>query len=201
MLFTSHSVNVTNDDKFKERGNIYDRNGSLLATSIDSKSLLVNPSYINNKQELAKELSYILNKKEDLVLEILNTNDKSVWIKRNITPKEHQKIIDLGEINLRILNEKKRIYPYSNLTSHLVGYVNIDGVGQSGIERYFNQKLLKSEDIHLTLDINLQYAVREELNKIIIDYEAESGLAVILDIEEESIISSVSLPDFNPNNN
>ena len=97
--------------------------------------------------------------------------------------------------------KKKRIYPYSNLTSHLVGYVNIDGVGQSGIERYFNQKLLKSEDIHLTLDINLQYAVREELNKIIIDYEAESGLAVILDIEEESIISSVSLPDFNPNNN
>ena len=94
-----------------------------------------------------------------------------------------------------------RIYPYSNLTSHLVGYVNIDGIGQSGIERFFNNKLMESEDVYLTLDINLQYAVREELNNIVSKYKAESGLAVIFDIKEESIISSVSLPDFNPNNN
>ena len=51
--------------------------------------------------------------------------------------------------------------------------------------------------VYLTLDINLQYAVKEELSKIITKYKAESGLAVIFDIEEESIISSVSLPDFN----
>ena len=201
MVFTSDDINIKLVDKYKERGKIFDRNGNLLANSIFSKSLSTNPLIINNKNELAKKLSYLLNLEEDLVLKNLNKKKEFVWLKRNITPKEHQKIINLGEINLRTHNERKRIYPFSNLTSHLVGYVNIDGIGQSGIERSFNDKLLESDDVYLTLDINLQYAVKEELSKIISKYKAESGLAVIFDIEEESIISSVSLPDFNPNNN
>ena len=122
-----------------------------------------------------------------------------MWIKRHITPKEHQKIIDLGEINLRILEERKRIYPYSNLYSHVVGFVDIDGIGRAGIERAFNDQLSNSENIHLTLDINLQQAVREELEETIKKFQAESGIAVVLDIKKSQIISSVSFPDFNPN--
>ena len=201
MVFASEEKNINFVDKNIERGKIFDRNGNLLATSIFSKSLSTNPLIINNKSELAKKLSHALNLDENSVLKNLNKKKEFVWLKRNITPREHQKIIDLGEITLRIHNERKRIYPYSNLTSHLVGYVNIDGIGQSGIERFFNNKLMESEDVYLTLDINLQYAVREELNNIVSKYKAESGLAVIFDIKEESIISSVSLPDFNPNNN
>jgi len=201
MVFTSNDINISDINQFKERGKILDRNGNLLATSIISKSLSTNPSNITNKKELAEKLSNILNLKEDSILKNLNKNKHFVWLKRNITPREHQQIIDLGEINLRINNERKRIYPYSNLPSHLVGFVNIDGVGQGGVERSFNKKLMESEDVYLTIDINLQHAVRNELDKVITNYKAESGLAVVLDLEEESIISAVSLPDFNPNNN
>ncbi len=200
MLFTSKNENIVYIENFKERGNIYDRNGNLLATSIISKSLSVNPYDIKKKKDLAKKLSNILNIKEDFLFEKLCKNKKFVWVKRNINPKEHQKIIDLGEINLRIHNERKRIYPYSNLTSHSVGYVNIDGIGQSGVERSLNKQLSQSKDVYLTLDVNLQYAVREELMKSLKHFKAESGIAIILDIEEGDIITSVSLPDFDPNN-
>ncbi len=183
-----------------ERGKIFDRNGNLLATTIISNSLSVNPYKISNKSSLSKQLSGILNLQENFILNKLEKNSHFVWIKRNISPREHQNIIDLGEINLRIINEKKRIYPYSNTSSHIVGYVDIDGLGMSGIERSAEKKLKNSEDIYLTLDINIQQAVREELEKTINTYKAISGLAIILDINDGNIISSVSLPDFDPNN-
>ena len=187
------------NETFEERGKIFDRNGNLLATTINSNSLSTNPIKIKNKTELAKKLSSILNINEFSILNNLLKEDKFVWIKRHITPTEHQQIIDLGEINLRIEEEKKRIYPYSNLASHVVGYVDIDGIGGAGIERAFNDQLSKSENIYLTLDINLQQAVREELSETVKKFKAESGLAVILDIKKSQIISSVSFPDFNPN--
>jgi len=183
----------------EERGKIFDRNDNLLATTIKSNSLSTNPTKIKNKKELAKKLSSILNINELSILNNLLKEDKFVWIKRHITPTEHQKIINLGEINLRIEEEKKRIYPYSNITSHIVGYVDIDGTGSAGIERAFNDELSRSENIHLTLDINLQQAVRDELSETVKKFKAESGLAVILDIKKSQIISSVSFPDFNPN--
>ena len=187
------------NETFEERGKIFDRNGNLLATTINSNSLSTNPIKIKNKTELAKKLSSILNINEFSILNNLLKEDKFVWIKRHITQTEHQQIIDLGEINLRIEEEKKRIYPYSNLASHVVGYVDIDGIGGAGIERAFNDQLSKSENIYLTLDINLQQAVREELSETVKKFKAESGLAVILDIKKSQIISSVSFPDFNPN--
>ena len=187
------------NETFEERGKIFDRNGNLLATTINSNSLSTNPIKIKNKTELAKKLSSILNINEFSILNNLLKEDKFVWIKRHITPTEHQQIIDLGEINLRIEEEKKRIYPYSNIASHVVGYVDIDGIGGAGIERSFNDQLSKSENIYLTLDINLQQAVREELSETVKKFKAESGLAVILDIKKSQIISSVSFPDFNPN--
>ena len=80
-----------------------------------------------------------------------------------------------------------------------MGYVDIDGKGSAGIERAFNDELSRSENIYLTLDINLQQAVRDELSETVKKFKAESGLAVILDIKKSQIISSVSFPDFNPN--
>jgi len=197
LSFDDKIVNVT--ETIEERGKIYDRNGNLLATTIYSNSLSTNPFNIKNKLELAKKLSSILNIDEISLLNNLQSKDKFVWIKRHITPIEHQKIIDLGEINLRLHKERKRIYPYSNLPSHVVGYVDIDGIGRAGIERAFDNQLSNSTNIYLTLDINLQQAVREQLKKTIKKYKAENGLAVILNIKKSQIISSVSFPDFNPN--
>ena len=183
------------------RGDIYDRNGNILATSIESKSISINPKNIINKKELSIKLSSILNLDFKFLEKKLLSNKNFEWIKRNITPKEYQQIINLGEININSHIEHKRIYPYKNVSSHVVGYVDIDQKGQSGIERYYDNQLSNSEEISISLDINLQQAVREHLNDAINFYRADSGLAIVMQIHNGQILSSVSLPDYNPQNN
>ena len=200
MLFANNISQEKLVSQNELRGNIYDRNGNILATSIESISLSINPQKIKNKEFLSSKLSKIL----DLELKIINNkllaNKKFVWLKRNITPIEYQNIINLGEINIRSHKEYKRIYPFRNVSSHIVGHVNIDQKGLSGIERFYDNDLSNSIDIILTIDINLQQLVRKNLINAINKYKAESGLAVILDIENSNILSSISLPDFNPEN-
>ncbi len=188
-------------EKKEIRGVIYDRNGIVLAASIESKSLSAKSKFINNTDHLAKQLSEILGINEQIIKNKLSSKKNFVWLKRNITPSEHQKIIDLGEINLEFHSERKRIYPYKNSSSHLVGFVNIDHVGQKGIERSFDKKLSSSMDVTLSIDINLQQSIRHNLLKTINYYKAESGLAIVMDISNGEILSSVSYPDFNPNDN
>ena len=183
------------------RGDIYDRNGNILATSIESKSISFNPKKIINKKELSIELASILNLDLKILEKKMLSNKNFEWIKRNITPKEYQQIINLGEININSHIEYKRIYPYKNVSSHVVGYVNIDQKGQAGIERFFDDQLSKSEEISISLDINLQQVVREHLNDTINFYRANSGLAIVMEIDNGQILSSVSLPDYNPQKN
>ena len=182
------------------RGNIYDRNGLVLAATVNSKSLYAEANRINNVDLLSKKLEKILNIDKKIIKRKLSSRKNFIYLKRNITPVEHQKIIDLGEIHLKFENEKKRVYPYDNAISHLVGFVNIDQKGQTGIERFYDKSLLYSNDIVLSLDINLQQSIRSNLIQTVKHYEAESGLALVLDITNGEILSSVSYPDFNPNN-
>jgi len=182
------------------RGNIYDRNGLVLAATVNSKSLYAEANRINNVDLLSKKLEKILNIDKKIIKRKLSSRKNFIYLKRNITPIEHQKIIDLGEIHLKFENEKKRVYPYDNAISHLVGFVNIDQKGQTGIERFYDKSLLYSNDIVLSLDINLQQSIRSNLIQTVKHYEAESGLALVLDITNGEILSSVSYPDFNPNN-
>ena len=182
------------------RGNIYDRNGLVLAATVNSKSLYAEANQINNVNLLSKKLEIILNIDQNIIKKKLSSKKNFIYLKRNITPLEQQKIIDLGEIHLKFENEKKRIYPYENNISHLVGFVNIDQKGQTGIERFYDKSLLSSNDIFLSLDINLQQSIRSNLIETVNYYQAESGLALVLDIANGEILSSVSYPDFNPNN-
>ena len=200
MLFANNISQEKLVSQNELRGNIYDRNGNILATSIESISLSINPQNIKNKEFLSSKLSKILDLESKIINNKLFANKKFVWLKRNITPIEYQNIINLGEINIRSHKEYKRIYPFRNASSHIVGHVNIDQKGLSGIERFYDNDLSNSKDIILTIDINLQQLVRKNLINAINKYKAESGLAVILDIENSNILSSISLPDFNPEN-
>ena len=122
------------------------------------------------------------------------------YFKSALTPEQCQKIIDLGEIHLKFEDHKKRIYPYKNNASHIVGFVDIDQNGQTGIERFYDKSLLSSSDVHLSIDINLQQSIRSNVIETVKHYNAQSGLALVLDISTGEILSSVSYPDFDPNN-
>ena len=190
-------VNINEDLK---RGNIYDRNGLILAATINSKSLYAQANLINDIDILSKKLEKILNINEAIIKNKLSSKKNFIYLKRNISPSEHQKIIDLGEIHLKFEDHKKRIYPYKNNASHIVGFVDIDQNGQTGIERFYDKSLLSSSDVHLSIDINLQQSIRSNVIETVKHYNAQSGLALVLDISTGEILSSVSYPDFDPNN-
>ena len=190
-------VNINEDLK---RGNIYDRNGLILAATINSKSLYAQANLINDIDILSKKLEKILNINEAIIKNKLSSKKNFIYLKRNISPLEHQKIIDLGEIHLKFEDHKKRIYPYKNNASHIVGFVDIDQNGQTGIERFYDKSLLSSSDVHLSIDINLQQSIRSNVIETVKHYNAQSGLALVLDISTGEILSSVSYPDFDPNN-
>ena len=198
--YFDESLNIVSSQEFI-RGNIYDRNGLILAASVNSKSLSTNPLLINNADNLSARLESILNIDKNILKRKLLSNKKFVWLKRNITPLEQQKVINMGEIHLNFSNETKRIYPFKNVASHLVGFVNIDQKGQRGIERAFNKSLNNAEDVNLSIDINLQQAIRNNLIDTIDYFQADAGLAVVLDITNGEVLSSISYPDFNPNYN
>ncbi len=200
MLFPEYIEERNNISKIDYRGEIFDRNGNILATTIKSTSLSLNPKKIKNKKELSLILAPILDLNYLELEKKLLSKKKFIWLKRNITPREHQEIINLGEINIESHNEYKRIYPYKNISSHIVGHVDIDQNGQNGAERFFNEDLSNSKDINLSIDINLQQLVRKKLYETISFYKADSGLAVVMEIDTGQILSSVSLPDYNPEN-
>ena len=192
MLFPDIIDDKLIDIKQKFRGDIFDRNGNILATSIKSTSLSLNPNKIENKKELSIKLASILNQDNTKLEKKLFSKNNFIWIKRNITPNEYQKIINLGEININSHSEYKRIYPFRNVSSHIVGHVDIDQKGQNGIERYFDADLSKSKNISLSLDIYLQQAVRENLYKTINFYNADSGLAIVLEIDSGEILFTLT---------
>ncbi len=204
MIFNKAIANISKEIQTNQRGNIYDRNNVLLASSIENYSLAVNAKKIQDyhcNYTISKKLETILSIPKEQIQNKLLKDNHFVWIKRYISPREHQKIINLGEIGLRLEKEKnRRIYPLENIMSHVVGYTDIDGEGQSGIEKGLNKKLSQGIDIKLSIDSRIQESTHNELIKRIKKFSADSGLSIILNIKTGEILSMISYPDFNPNN-
>ena len=183
----------------ENRGTIFDRNGVLLASTITSYSLFAQPKKIKEIDNLSQKLEEILAIPQNEIKSKLSKNTDCEWIKRNIIPREHQEIINLGEIGLQTIPENKRIYPHRELTSHIVGFSDIDGKGLSGIEKGLQNKLDSGESINLSVDIRIQNSVRNELIKTFQKFSAQSGSAIVMNITTGEILSMVSYPDFDPN--
>jgi cell division protein FtsI (penicillin-binding protein 3) len=101
---------------------------------------------------------------------------------------------------MHFLKTERRVYPDCNLLSHIIGGSDVDNVGIAGIEKVFDDALRESTNpISLSIDMKIQYAVRDELQKSINEFNAVGGAAVVMNISNGEIISLVSLPDFDPN--
>lgn len=185
-----------------KRADIVDRNGAIIATSLPTVNLFVNPKKVISARESAAKLHKILPEfSEEKLLEKLRRNTTFVYIKRNLTPAQQRQINDLGIPGLDFENGEKRVYPHESLFAHVIGKTNIDNIGASGIERELDERLTQSDiPLHLTIDAGIQYTIREELKAGVEKYKAEGGVAVLMDVNTAEIIAMVSLPDFNPNN-
>lgn len=184
----------------KRRADIVDRNGVLLARSLTTASLYADPALVSDAPKLARELSRTFS---DLsygdLLKKLQGNGRFVWIKRNLTPDEQQKILYLGDPALAFKNEDRRLYPQGELGAHMVGYSGVDGQGLGGVEGAFDKLLAKGDTpLMLTLDVRLQHAMRREIAATVKKFNAIGGAGIIMDVKTGEVLASVSYPDFDP---
>jgi len=182
------------------RADIVDRNGVVLATSLSTASLYANPRQITEPEAVAKQLNAILPDLNPAATQAKLSSDRGfIWLWRNLTPKQQQAVNDLGVPGLYFQYETKRIYPQGNLTSHLVGFTDIDGKGIAGVERSFDDALTGGhQPLQLSIDIRVQHILHDAINNEISDFHAIGGAGIVMDVQTGEVISLISLPDFDP---
>ena len=183
------------------RGDIFDRNKSLLATTIHISSLSINPQNILNRKETISKLKIIFPSiNETIILQKINTKKNHVNLLRIITPKEHIEVLKAGIEGIIVEQKNKRIYPSNSLASHILGNTDIDGKGTAGIEKSFEDKLLNGQDVTLSIHGGVQHILKTVLSEQISKFEAEGGSGIIMDANSGEIYALASLPDYNANN-
>jgi cell division protein FtsI (penicillin-binding protein 3) len=188
------------------RGNIYDRNGIILADDAKSYDLYLEPANIPDISENLDRLSMTLNDvfpKKDKILVSLEAKrgikKARVLIKQNISEDEKNQIIYNGVIGVNFEESSRRYYRFANKTSHIVGLVSRDKVGLSGVEKYFDNELSSGKDVNLSIDINVQSIVHETVNNVLTSLGGSGAGAVMVKVNTGEVIAAVSLPDFDPN--
>ena len=195
---TKHKKNDSNKETVVyKRGKILDRNGEIIATTIKTKDLYVDTRKVFNKKNLKKQLNSIFKDKEQDFFNKIFSKKKYIRIKKDLTSKEINSLMRIGDPSIRFHNSKKRIYLQHNLFSHLTGFKS-QGI-KSKLEKNLDKKLSKGKNVDLTVDLRIQSIVHEELSKSISKYNAKSGVAIVMDVNNGDIVSLVSLPDFDPN--
>ncbi len=187
-----------------ERADIVDRNGKLLATNLQTASLYANARVVPEPTDVVDRLMRVLpglNRAE--LLAKLTSRNGFVWIKRNLSPQEQYDVNGLGIPGLGFQQEQRRIYPHGRLTSHVLGYTDVDNNGIAGIENYFDAELKRraasGEPIELSLDLRVQHAVRDELRRAMRTFSAKGAAGVVMDVNTGEVLAMVSLPDFDSN--
>ena len=213
-----------------DRGKIVDRSGKELATNITTTSLVVIPGQVKDKEKTAKALSDILQSDyKDMLAHISKkTSIERVHPEgRRLSYNVAEKIDSLKLDGVYLVKESKRYYPYNNLLSHVLGYVGIDNQGLSGLELYYNDYLTGKDGsikyfsdgkghklnmaeiyeaptsgitLELTIDLDLQLAVENELDSAMQKYNAKRAIAIAMDPQSGEILAMAGKPDFDSNN-
>ena len=185
------------------RRDIVDRNGIIISRNVNTFHAAVDPKLIKDKKNFLIKLRLNF---PDLPFEQIEkklNQNKYFRIKKRIDHIEKDKFWALGEKAIKFEPFQARMYTHGNLFSHIVGQVDYDNYGISGVEKYFDRELknknLLKQPLKLSLDSNIQYIINKELNNAIKTFEASGGSALLMDVNNGSIISLVSLPNFDIN--
>lgn len=210
------------------RGMIIDRRGKPLAVSTPVDSVTVNPKQLLAEAvdvaPLAAELGISVKHLRQTLLQ--NHEREFLYLRRQVTPDQAQKIKQLGLPSLDLQREYKRYYPDAEVTAHVLGFTDIDDVGQEGLERAYEEwlrgepgkrRVLKDrygrvvedlgyiseprpgKDLQLSIDRRLQYLAYRELKQAVKQHHARSASLVLLDARSGEVLAMVNQPAFNPN--
>ncbi len=185
------------------RRDIVDRNNIILSRNIKSFHAAINPKLVKNKDNLLLKLR--LNFPNLPIKKVKNDLEKGkyFYLKRGLNHKDKEKLWSLGEKGIIFEPFQSRIYTHANLYSHVLGQIDYDNYGISGVEKYFDKQLKSNElikqPLKLTLDTNIQFIVNDELNKALKTFNATGGAALLMNSRNGEVLSLVSLPNFNIN--
>jgi cell division protein FtsI (penicillin-binding protein 3) len=184
-----------------QRAMITDRNGQPMAISLNTVSLYADPRQIGDAEDAAKKLKVVLPR-----LELTETEDrlkrdkKFIYLAREITPREEQAINNLGIPGIDFQPTQHREYPLGRTAAQVLGGVDVDESGFAGVEKYFDQRLrTDTAPLRLSIDLQVQAAVREELSAAMAEFEAIGGCGIVMDVNTGEVLAMVSLPDYDAN--
>ena len=190
----SYKINKIN------RADITDRHGNYIGKSVFTSNIGIDPKLVKDKKKLLVKLKYTFPDKDFEEIEKKIYGNKFFYIEKKIIPERYHQFKLLGEKSIRMEQKITRIYPDKNLFSHVVGQIDDDNNGISGLEKSFDQKLKDGRDrLTLTLDKELQFIIRNELLNSQQIFKNVGGAGILMNIKNGEILSLVSVPDFNLN--
>ena len=182
------------------RADITDINGKYLAKTVKSIDIGIKTSDVIDQKKLLLSLKIIFPNKDFSKIENKLNKKKYFYLEKKISEENYEKIMKLGDKSIKPEEKVLRIYPQKNLFSHIIGQIDDNNNGISGLEKSFNEILRKSKtDIKLTVDKDIQFLIRKELIKYQEIFKSKGSAAILMDVNNGNILSLVSLPDFDPN--
>ncbi|PIR71610.1 MAG: hypothetical protein COX89_00385 [Candidatus Nealsonbacteria bacterium CG_4_10_14_0_2_um_filter_37_10] len=187
-----------------ERGEIFLKNGEPLAVNKDFSLVFATPSKVKNPEETSQILSEILSLNKNFVLEALEKETLYSPIKNRLSEEETQALKNLNLPGIYLSEERGRYYPQETLVSQLIGFLGAEGIGQYGLEEYYDEVLRgkrdnSAPDLILTLDYNIQFRAEKLLEKAKENLEIEGGQIIVMNPNSGAIIALAHFPNFNPN--
>ena len=199
-LKSSNKVTIPQINKQNYRADIIDRSGNYLVKTVSSIDIGINPVEVIDKKKLLINLKLIFPEKDYSKIEKKLNNNKFFYFEKKISDLNYEKIMLLGDKSIKPEEKLTRIYPQENLFSHIIGQIDDDNNGISGIEKSFDKELKKiTSPLKLTVDTDIQFLIRQELIKFQSVFRSKGSTAILMDVNNGDIISMVSFPDFNLN--
>ena len=207
------------------RGMITDRNGHILARSVECRSVYANPNAVIDVDATSAALAGLIGRPVDQIRPLLAKKRSFVWIARRVDDATAEAIRQADLPGVDLSREYERIYPYRQVAGQLLGFVGMDGKGLEGVERSFDDRLgglsvrqavqrdasgrefyvnsdyeaQPADDVRLTLDLQVQSIAEEEIARAVDEYGAKWGGVLVVDVPSGDILAWAQYPFFNPN--
>jgi cell division protein FtsI/penicillin-binding protein 2 len=205
-----------------DRGLIFDINGAVIVGNGSDYQVGISPAFVSDSEEIAIALAPILGKPRHEILGMLNSGDSYVVLDGRVSLEVAAELRSLGFDQIQLDSLPRRVYPQNDLLCHVLGYVDFENEGGSGLEGYYQSELVgeaasmqmnisplteqisviatEGDDIILTIDRTIQHTVEEHLRRILEEYRAESGTIIVMDPRTGAIIAMANLPCYEPRN-
>ena len=209
------------------RGRVLDRNGLILASSVAAQSIWAIPEDVDKDDPKLPQAARLLQLKPADLKKLLSNEDKTfVWVKRQVDEPLARQVEALGIKGLYLRKDYKRQYPEGESAAHVVGFTNVEDVGQEGVELAFNKQLsgtpgsrrvikdrlgrvvedvrdaippLDGPDLQLSIDSKVQFFAYQKLTEAVKQHKAKAGSVVVLDVQSGEVLALANYPSYNPN--